>query len=214
MRTIMVMNAKGGCGKSTIAISLASYYANEDMSVALADYDPQCSSLDWLSVRPADRPAIDGLAAFRSGLRGLKRETEVLIIDAPARVHDAELKDLLKRAETVVVPVLPSPIDMRAATHFINEVQATAQYTNKEVRLGLVGNRVKGNTNIADELDAFLRKVRMPYVASLRDTQNYNRASARGLGIFELPPYLAYQDWEMWDPLMKWLNSARSLPQG
>ena len=214
MRTIMVMNAKGGCGKSTIATSLASYYANEGLRVALADYDQQCSSLDWLAVRAADRPSIDGIAGWRSGLRGLKQDTEVLIIDAPARVHGDEVKSLLKRAETVLVPVLPSPIDMRAAAHFLNELQETPQLQNKEVRVGLVGNRVKSQTTIADELDEYLRKIRMPYVASLRETQNYNRAQARGLGIFELPTYLAWQDWEMWDPLVKWLNSQKSLPQG
>ena len=214
MRTIMVMNAKGGCGKSTLATSLATYYANEDLAVTIADYDPQCSSLDWLAVRPADRPPIQGLPAFRNGLRGLSRDTDVLIIDAPARVHGNEVKEMLKRAETMIVPVLPSPIDMRAVVHFLNEVQATPQYQNKEIRVGLVANRVKSGTNIALELDDYLTKVRMPYLTALRETQNYNRAQTRGLGIFELPPYLAAPDWEYWDPLMKWLNSQRSLPQG
>lgn len=214
MRTIMVMNAKGGCGKSTIATSLATYYANEDLKVTLADFDQQGSSLDWLAVRPADRPPIEGLAGWRSGLRGLDQDTDVLIIDAPARVHGDEVKSMLRRAETVLVPVLPSPIDMRAAAHFVKEVMETPMYQNKEVRLGLVGNRVKSGTTIADELEEFLRKVRMPYVGWLRETQNYNRALARGMGIFELPPYLAWQDWERWDSVVKWLNSQRSLPQG
>lgn len=214
MRTIMVLNAKGGCGKSTLATSLATWYANQDLAVTLADYDPQCSSLDWLSVRPADRPQIDGLAAWRSGLRGLNHDSDVLVIDAPARVHGGEIRELLKRAETVVVPVLPSAIDMRAAEHFIREVQATPEYENKRVRLGLVANRVKSGTNAAYDLDDYLSKVRMPYVTALRETQNYNRAATRGLGIFELPPYLARLDWEYWDPLIKWLNSQRSLPQG
>lgn len=214
MRTIMVMNAKGGCGKSTIATSLASHYAAQGRSVTLADYDPQCSSLDWLAVRPPERAPIRGLPAFRNGLRGLHADTEVLVVDAPARVHGDELKQMLKRAETVVVPVLPSAIDMRAAEHFIREVQATPQYQAKAVRLGLVANRVKAGTNAAYDLDDYLQQVRMPYVTALRETQNYNRAQTRGLGIFELPPYLAAPDWEYWDPLVKWLNSQRSLPQG
>ena len=214
MRTIMLMNAKGGVGKSTLATSLASYYANQGLQVALADYDPQGSSMDWLAVRSPDRAPIKGLPAWRSGLRGLARDTDMLIIDAPARVHGNELKDMLKRAETVIVPVLPSPIDMRAVVHFLNEVQETPQYQNKEVRVGLVANRVKAGTNIALELDDYLARVRMPYLTALRETQNYNRAQARGLGIFELPPYLAATDWEYWDPMIKWLNSQRSLPQG
>ena len=73
MRHIMVMNAKGGCGKSTLSTNLASFYANEEMNVVLADYDPQQSSLDWLEERPEDAPPIKGLPAFDDGLRGVNR---------------------------------------------------------------------------------------------------------------------------------------------
>lgn len=213
MRTIMVMNAKGGCGKSTLAANIATWYANEELDVALADFDPQGSSVDWLAVRPAERAPIQGLAAWREGLRHLNRGADVLVIDAPARVHGGEINELLRRAQTVVVPVLPSPLDMRAVAHFIAELQHTGCVQRREVRIGLVANRVKRHTNIAEELDDYLRRVRIPYVASLRETQNYNRAASRGLGIFELPPYLAWQDWEQWEPLMSWLNSKRSRPE-
>lgn len=53
MRTIMLMNAKGGCGKTTLATNLATWYADEGMKVALADFDPQMSTLDWLEARKA-----------------------------------------------------------------------------------------------------------------------------------------------------------------
>lgn len=207
------MNAKGGCGKSTLATNLATWYANEDLQVSLADYDPQGSSIDWLAIRSPDRPPIQGIAAYREGLRHLNRSADVLIIDAPARVHGPELTGLLRRAETAVMPVLPSPIDMRAAAHFIGELQKAGRVERKEVRIGLVANRVKNNTTIAEELDDYLQRVKVPYIATLRETQNYNRASARGLGIFELPEYLAWHDWDQWEPLMRWLNSKRSLPQ-
>jgi chromosome partitioning protein len=61
--------------------------------------------------RPADLPAISGAAAFEDGLRNVPRATEVLVIDAPARVHGTELNELVRRAETIIVPVLPSSID-------------------------------------------------------------------------------------------------------
>src|SRR5678816_2294189 len=69
MRHVMVMNSKGGCGKSTIATNLASHFASEGYKVALADYDPQRTSLDWLEMRPADLPRIAGVAAYDEGLR-------------------------------------------------------------------------------------------------------------------------------------------------
>ena len=76
MRSIMVLNAKGGCGKSTLATSLASYYATEKGNkVALADYDPQHSSLDWLERRPERVAPIVGVEADKRGLRGLPRDT-------------------------------------------------------------------------------------------------------------------------------------------
>ena len=99
MRHIMVMNAKGGCGKSTLATNIASYFANEGANVALADYDPQRSSLDWLERRPGDRPAIAGVAAFEDGMRHCPRSADICVIDAPARTHAKELTDLVRHAE-------------------------------------------------------------------------------------------------------------------
>lgn len=212
MRHIMVMNAKGGCGKSTIATSLASYYAYEGAKVTLADYDPQGSSLDWLKARPDDRPPILGLEAYSDGLRHIDRSTDYVIIDAPARSHGTELTNLVKHAETIVLPVMPSTIDMNATKKFIEELRSVGKVERRAAKLGLVANRVKENTLIFEDLDEFLEKQRIPYLTALREAQNYVRAYTRGLGIFDLPEYLAWPDWEQWDPLIEWLDSKRSRP--
>lgn len=212
MRHIMIMNAKGGCGKSTIATNLASYYAYEGASVSLADYDPQGSSLDWLDARPEDRPRIEGLEAYSDGLRHINRNTDYVIIDAPARSHGTELTQLVRHAETIIVPVMPSTIDMNATRRFIEELKNVGKIGRKGAKIGLVANRVKENTLIFDELDEFLEKQRVPYLTALREAQNYVRAYTRGLGVFDLPEYLAWPDWEQWDPLLEWLDSRRSRP--
>jgi chromosome partitioning protein len=208
----MVLNAKGGCGKSTLATNIASYFANEGASVALADYDPQRSSLDWLDLRPDNRPKIAGVSAFEDGLRHVPRNADIVVSDAPARSHGKELSDLVKHAETIVVPVLPSTIDMRATTTFLKELQAVAKIQRKQAKVGVVANRVRDNTLIFDDLDEYLTKARVPYIAALREAQNYVRAYTRGLGIFELPEYLAWPDWDEWQPLTAWLRSKRSQP--
>jgi len=212
MRHIMVMNAKGGCGKSTLATNIASYFANEGASVALADYDPQRSGLDWLERRPSDRPEIVGVAGFDGGLRRVPRNADIVVIDAPARSHGKELTDLVKHAETIVVPVLPSTIDMQATTTFLDELRNVGKIERKQAKFGLVANRVRDNTLIFDDLDEYLTKAKAPYVAALREAQNYVRAYTRGLGIFELPEYLAWPDWDEWEPLMSWIKSKRSQP--
>jgi len=213
MRHIMVLNSKGGSGKTTIATSLAAYYAGRDEKVTLVDCDRQGSSLDWLERRPETRPKITGVAGFDQGMRAVPRNTDVVIIDAPAGCHGRDLQDLVRRVETVVVPVLPSTIDITASSKFIDELREVGKVERKEVKLAVVGNRVRESTLISQELDDYLSKLRMPYVTKLREAQNYVRAYTRGLGIHELPEYLAWPDWEQWKPLVSWLNSKRSQPQ-
>lgn len=212
MRHIMVMNAKGGCGKSTLATNLASYYADAGYGVALADYDPQRSSLDWIERRPDNRAEVVPLASFKDGLKHLPRSLDMVIIDAPARSHGKELTELVRHAETIIVPVLPSTIDIQASDRFIKELKSVGKIARKQARIGVVANRVREYTLIFEELDEYLTKLRVPYLASLREAQNYVRAYTRGLGIYELPEYLAWPDWEQWDPLIEWIDSKRSQP--
>lgn len=212
MRHIMVLNAKGGCGKTTIATNLASYYTWErEQNVVLADFDPQGSSMAWLEARDEIWPEIRGIAAWQEPLR-LPRDTDVVVMDAPARVQGKELTALVRRAETIIVPVLPSPIDIRAAADFLKDLLTTGKVSRKETKVAVVANRVRENTLIYHTLEAFLSSLKIPFVTTLRDTQNYIRAEERGVGIFEMAPSAVWQDLEQWEPLTRWLRSKRSQP--
>lgn len=209
MRHILVLNPKGGSGKTTLATNLAAYYASEGHDVVLADFDLQHSSLDWLRRRPPERPEIRGLDATQDGLLGVGRP-DFVIMDGPAGARGPELTELLRRAETVLIPVLPSPVDMEASTRFVKELRENARYD--KLKAALVGNRARDQTRITATLYRFLEKQRVPYIGALRDTQNYVRAFDRGLGVWEMAPYMSYQDWTQWDPIIEWLDSARSRP--
>ena len=210
MRTIMVINAKGGCGKTTLSTNLAGYYASKGHSVALADFDPQGSSLDWLKARPEERSTIHGIAAFEGAVK-TPRDTEYLILDVPAAVHGKILTQLVRRAESLIIPVLPSPIDMRACARFIEELLLVGKVNREEVKLAVVANRVRENTLIYHSLEKFLKRLKIPRIATLRETQNYIRAAERGLSIFEMAPSQVAQDVEQWKSLTRWLNSRRSV---
>ncbi len=212
MRHIMVLNPKGGCGKSTIATNLAAYFAQRGQAVALADYDPQGSSLDWLATRPDTAAPITGVKAWEDGLRHLPRGADVVVMDPPARSYGKELTELVRRADTIIVPVLPSGIDINASVRFIDELRSVGKIERRQAKVAVVANRIQPNTIIFDELDAHLRRLHVPYVATLREAQNYIRAYGRGLGIHELPEYLAWPDWEQWGPLTDWLASRASRP--
>lgn len=210
MRTIMVINAKGGCGKTTLATNLAGFYANKGNAVAIADFDTQGSSLDWLKARPENRVEILGIDASDGSFRS-PRNINILILDVPAAVHGKTLTALVRRAESLVIPVLPSPIDMRAAAHFIQELLLVGKVNRDEVKLAVVANRVKENTLIFHSLEKFLKRLKIPRIATLRDTQNYIRAAERGVSIFEMAPSSVQQDLEQWKSLTRWLNSKRSI---
>ena len=212
MRRIMVVNPKGGCGKTTLATNLAGTYASQGAKVVLADYDPQASSLAWLSARPADRAPITGIPAVPGEEPKLPRSCEVLVIDAPAGVSGKPLKQLAKTAQTVLVPVLPSPIDIRAAARFLDELLTLGRVTKDRLRVGVVANRVRAQTLIYQTLDHFLHSLEVPYIASLRDNQNYIRAADRGLSIAEMAPFMVAYDRVQWGPLLGWLDSAASRP--
>ena len=212
MRSIMVLNSKGGSGKSTVATNLASYYATEGKKVILVDLDPQASSLDWLAARPSGRSTIIGIDGSAGQFR-VPRSADYVIYDTPAAVHGAQLSALLRRAQSIIIPVLPSPIDMRAATPFVQKVLDNSRVARKETRVALIANRCRQNYNIYHELDRYLRKVRKaPFISVLRETQNYVRAAERGLGVFELAPYSVRKDLDQWEPIIRWLNSKRSQP--
>ncbi|HFQ14186.1 MAG TPA: chromosome partitioning protein [Gammaproteobacteria bacterium] len=212
MRTIMVLNAKGGCGKSTIATNLASYFAAErQQQVALIDFDPQGSSMAWLAARGEREPRIQGLPAWEKSVR-IPKSMDVVILDTPARVQGQELAQLVRRVETIIVPVLPSPIDMRAAADFMKALLLNGKISRRQTKVAVVANRVRENTLIYQSLQAFLKSLKIPFLTSLRDTQNYIHAEEQGIGIFEMPPSRVWQDREQWEPLLRWLRSKRSLP--
>lgn len=214
MQRILVLNSKGGCGKTTIATNLASYYASEGMQAALIDHDPQGSSMKWLSLRPKEKNEIYGVPAYASHRSGVTMSwhrrvlpgTDKVIIDAPAGVMGIQLQELIRQVDLVLVPVLPSPIDIHAATRFIEDLLLVGKIRSFGVQVGVIANRAKKNTLVYQSLERFLDTLKLPFIATLRDTQNYVRASARGVGIFEMWDQRVQQDKVHWEPIIEWLE--------
>jgi chromosome partitioning protein len=217
MRSILVLNAKGGSGKTTLATNLAGYYAAEGARVVLADVDPQGSSIDWLAQRADTFPRITGVEAHNRTLR-VPRSTDVVVIDAPSRTHDDQLVTLLRRAQTVLIPVVPSPLDIRAAQRFFGELREVRSLIQNDVKIATVASRVRDSGRTVESLEDFLYDIklpsgrRFPFLTLLRQSANYLKAAEKGISIFEFAPLATAADREYWQPLLRWLASPRSLP--
>lgn len=216
-RRIVLVNIKGGCGKTTLATSLAAWYAAQGLSTCLLDTDPQGSSTQWLEQRPDKRATIEGVWAHRRAA-GITRSfalrvppgTERVVVDTPAGLARDELASAVRDADAVIVPVLPSAFDIRASSRAIGELLLAARSLRNDNRLAIVANRVRQNTQVYTALKRFLDSLTIPFVASLRNTHHYAQAAEQGLGIHELTSPRVHKDKAQWRPLLKWLDEEFS----
>lgn len=213
LRKIVVLNPKGGSGKTTLAVNLAAYFAAAGRKAALMDFDPQGSSLRWAQNRPEERPYIHCVAAFQNDPRVTRSfqlrmppEVRQLVIDTPAAVSAQRLSQFTRGAHAIVVPVLSSDMDIHAASQLISDLLLVAKVSRRMGRLGVVANRVRENTVAYRRLMRFLDSLNIPVIGALRDSQSYVHAVEQGLGIHELRSSQATRDVESWAPLIGWLE--------
>lgn len=213
MQKILVLNSKGGSGKTTIAINLASYYANKGEQVAIVDNDPQASASHWLKTRSSEKPSICLIEKASThhvdkinGHINI-RPFDKIIIDSPSAVHREQLQELVRQADAIIIPVLPSPIDIHAAARFIQDLLLFGKARYFGIPVSIVANRSRKHTLIYTALEKFLKQLNLPFITSLRDTQNYVHAAESGVGIFEMQSSKAHIDQNHWQPLLFWLNS-------
>lgn len=215
-RRILICNAKGGCGKTTLATNLASFYARLEKPVALMDHDKQGSTMRWLQLRPYDQAKIHGVSAHdRNGsvtrswlLKAPPGNAERVIIDSPAGVAGTQLIELLRDVDVVIVPVLPSPIDIHVASDYIHHILELKKQYGFTARIGAVANRVKENTLGYKTLQRFLKDLEIPFITTLRDTQNYVKAAKTGIGIHEMDSRTVAKDKEQWIALLTWIEKG------
>ena len=204
MTVVAVVNPKGGVGKSTLATHVAGYFARQGRTVMLGDVDRQQSSAQWLRLRPPQARSIVTWDA--SGQEVLKppRGTTHVVIDTPAGVHGRMVKELLKRADKLLIPVQPSVFDIFATQAFLDELTERRRAGGLDV--AVVGMRVDERTLAAERLRAFLEGVGLPVLSCLRDTQNYVHLAAQGLTLFDVVPQQVAKDLAQWDPICRWLD--------
>lgn len=214
MKQIAVFNPKGGSGKTTITTNLASYFAHSGKKVALADYDSQASSEHWLQRRHNKLPRIQSISAYKRATNTTTvwqnrsaQEIDLIINDFPAAADAAKYHFEINNAHAIIVPVLPSEIDINALKRTLASLLLRARVDQREQKIVIIANRVRENTLIYQRLKLFLYSLEVPFLAHIKDAQCYVQAFEKGKGIFEMPNSNAIQQHQSsWQPLLEWLE--------
>lgn len=220
LTTILVMNSKGGSGKTTLTTNLASYFISEGNKVAIMDYDPQGSSLQWLKVRSPCLPVIHGADAapskggrLRSIAMAIPVTTDYLLVDAPAGVEGLLLQEMVRKSDYILIPVAPSAIDIHATADFIKDLLLVGRIRSSNVKVGVVANRVRSSMPVYEPLERFLTALRLPFLTRLSDSDNYIHAAEQGVGVYEMEPEETIAERAELRPILDWLDSHREKPQ-
>ena len=211
MNTTLVINAKGGVGKTTITTNLASYFAARDLTTTIADFDPQGSSLNWLAQRGSEARKIYGAdlssrigAGLANGRRVIPRETKQLIIDAPAGPSRLLLQDLLARTQSILIPVAPSSIDVHATANFIKELLLVGHVRFRNIRVAVLANRVRNNKPVYAPLEKFVASLGITFLGRVTDSDLYVEAAETGLAAYDLPADVATAEQREFLPVGRW----------
>lgn len=208
------MNTKGGCGKTTVATNLASHCVAQGYVTDLFDYDTQGSSSQWLKARDPALPDIRGVEVYKPPGEGMTRswqlripqQTRYVIQDTSAGQAGFDLIDRVKESDIILIPVLPSAIDIHSTANFIRDLLLVGKARAQHKPIGIVANRTRVRTRSLESLQRFLKNLDIPVVAHIRDTQNYVRAAERGVGVSELGERAAEKDLQAWTDILEWIQ--------
>lgn len=205
MPVIVVANPKGGVGKSTISTHIAGYFASRGHAVMLGDVDVQQSSKLWLQLRPPQARPIQSWDIDADNIAKPPKGVTHVVLDTPAGLHGKRLREVIKRADRIVVPLQASVFDVFATRAFMDELAASRKMN--DVPVALVGMRVHERTLSTDKLRTMADQLDWPLLTMLRDTQNYVHLAASGLTLFDVAKGKVERDLEQWQPLCRWLDS-------
>lgn len=197
-KIITVLQQKGGAGKTTIAVHLATMlkHLRPQLSVVVADADPQGSASLWLGKGVEEDVKAFRVAEDKEG-RGLKAEiqatnADIVVLDLPPFVESLAMRGVA-HASIILIPIGPSELDTDSAKLPI-ELTKEMKELNPHLKTLLVPTRVRRNTAAGRELRPALERWGRVSTATIEYRAAYSDAVTCGVGVNKLSTIL----WITW----------------
>lgn len=192
---IVSASLKGGTGKSTIAVNLACALAVDGQAAILLDVDPQGTAVEWaargqLPVEVIGEPPIDlhGHGRWAKRAVDLARRFDVVMLDLPPLVGRI-LSSGLMIADLVLIPVTPSPLDVRPTAEVLRQVRMARESRQRRPKAFLVPNRVDHSAHYDDATQAAVEGLRERWAPGLRRHTDFVNAFAAGQWVGDYAPH-------------------------
>ncbi|MDX1810507.1 MAG: ParA family protein [Gammaproteobacteria bacterium] len=216
MRTILVVNAKGGSGKTTITTNLAGYLANLGRSVVIQDYDAQGSSTEWLAHRSYQLNQIHGQELYKTGSQYLTRafefrlptNTQHVIVDTPAALDLQRNVGVFRKADKIIIPLSPSSIEVRATLSFIEQLKKFLKLYSCTTDIAIVANKTDAQSAVYKLMLQKFDAAGLKIITQLSQHDQYFIAAETGASIFELENPMLAKDKLEWAPLLNWVDES------
>jgi chromosome partitioning protein len=188
MKVISLLNQKGGVGKTTLAVHIATGLALKNKRVLLIDADPQGSALDWAAARAGELlfPVV-GLpkASIHKELPAIATGYDVVLIDGPPRVYEVA-RSAIMASDMILIPVQPSPYDEWAAQEIVDLLSEASAF-KETLKAAFVINRKIANTAIGRDVAEALSGYPFPVLKSkINQRVAFAESATQGKTVFEL----------------------------
>lgn len=203
MKTLLIVNQKGGCGKSMAAVTLASALAGQGRRVGLADADPQASALEWLAQRPASAATIRMLDWSRDKHIGqTDSKLDWLVVDAPGALPSERMQQLAAESDLMLIPVQPSFFDVSSTRRFLQRIDEIKRVRKGRVKVFLLANRIRTNSITTAELADFFNALGQRPLAWIAERSIYPQLASQGLSIFDQHQRVYQLMQQQWQPVI------------